>query len=298
MGKRIDDLATLHVRWVAEVSRGSLDETGHQARWNRKCSRTIARLAKQEVTTIGDLIARLPHLSRDLKQFGIWLLPVLQARQAIPALLELLDDKDVRAACADALGQLKPGKRVTQRLLDIGTRELASDEPDRHWLEAVICGLRGNADPRAGELLLDIFERADLPGWVRGDAGDALGCCWVRAVHDRRTRLFHRCRDAALRGLHDESIDVQFWSMYVIGSLCSGSCFGRRTASSPGGLEAALPKLRQIAANDHRLAPGSWWPMSAEAEDIIHCIETGDWLDPNAAERWHGNDGRGEFTRD
>jgi hypothetical protein len=50
--------------------------------------------------------------------------------------------------------------------------------------------------------------------------------------------------------------------------------------------------------NDHRLAPGIWWPLSAEAEDVIHCIETGQWLTPDAAERWPADGERGDFERD
>ena len=121
------------------------------------------------------------------------------------------------------LCRLKSGKKVTRFFLDIGRRELASAKPDRHWLEAVVLGLGCSDDLHVAELLVTIFERCDLPGWVRGDAADKLGC--NRFIGDGRTRLFRRCREAAFRGLNDDSIDVQFWSMYLIGSLC-----GRRVS--------------------------------------------------------------------
>ena len=64
------------------------------------------------------------------------------------------------------------------------------------------------------------------------------------------------------------------------------------------GIRAALPHLRHIVVNDKRLSPGFWWPMSAEAEDIIGCIKFGKWPQPDAAERWIGNKVRGECNRD
>ncbi|MEX2285840.1 MAG: hypothetical protein WD648_02045 [Planctomycetaceae bacterium] len=218
----------------------------------------------------------------------------MEIRQAVPVLLDVMSDRTVRATCAHTLSGLEYNAKAIRRFIEIGNRELASDNPDRFWLEAVILGLGSTDDPRAAELLVTIFERVDLPGWVRGDAGDKLGC--VGPVGDRRTQLFRRCRDAALRGLEDESIDVQFWSMYVIGSLAGEPYWGKRSSANP--FKVALKKLRQIAANDHRLAPGYWWSMSSEAEDVICCIENGHWPENDAAERWKGHPERGESNRD
>ena len=78
--------------------------------------------------------------------------------------------------------------------------------------------------------------------------------------------------------------------MYVIGSLASNRQTQVRSADP---LRAAIPGLLDIAENDHRLAPGYWWSMSAEAEDVIHCIENGTWPEIDAAERWQGNKERG-----
>ena len=144
-------------------------------------------------------------------------------------------------------------------------------------------------------VLVEIFERTDLPGWLRGDAGDKLGCGHSK-VTDRRTTLFRRCRDAALCGLKEDDIDVQFWSMYVIWQLV-GDHKERRT---PGfaGLDAALPDLRRIAAEDHRLAPGFWWPMSGEAEDVLHVFEHGQSPEVDAGERWTDTSKRGVWNRD
>ena len=84
--------------------------------------------------------------------------------------------------------------------------------------------------------------------------------------------------------------------MYLIGSLCQLNHFQRK--ANLRDFAAAMPKLRKIAAKDHRLAPGFWWPMSAEAEDVIYTIKNGNGKDPEAADRWLGNTERGEWHRD
>jgi hypothetical protein len=174
----------------------------------------------------------------------------------------------------------------------IARRELASSSPDPTWLDATLYGLVWCDDRESAELMLRIFERTDVPGWLRGNAGDKLGC--VGRVSDRRTELFRRCRAAALKGLSEDSIDVQFWSMYLIGSLCSRSRT-KRPVTDPA-FRSALGPLAEIAKTDHRLGPGFWWPMSAEAEDIIICIKTGRRPEPNAAERWSGHAERGKMN--
>ena len=269
--------------------------------WRKRCAvvcrdrqRKLDQLLKQGVVTVADLLERLPSLSSSVKQFGIELIALLRVHAAIPNLLELMSDPSVRVACATTIFILRPGKNAIRHFVEIGRRELTSSTPDPSWLEAVIYGLGGSEDRTAVELLVTVFERSDLPGSLRGEAADKLGCC--AHIRDRRRRLFRRCRDTASTGLNDKSIDVQFWSMYLIGSLCSIRDLQRNANSRV--FAAALPKLRKIAANDRRLAPGYWWPMSAEAEDIIGCIQTGSWPHPDAADRWIGNSTRGELRRD
>ena len=291
--KATGELASLYSRFVERQSE----------EWRARCayvcrerSRCLDQLNKRGVRSIADLLRRFPQLAPSLKHRGIDLICLLRIRRAIPVLLELMlhekSDRGLRVACADALYRLRAGNKVTKIFVDIGNRELGSSNPDRHWLEAVILGLGNPDDPAAVELLVKIFERSDLPGWLRGDAADKLGC--VGLVHDRRRTLFHRCRETALRGLTDDSIEVQFWSMYLISQLCSGWASRQRLKFKD--FESALPKLRRIALNDHRLSPGFWWPMSAEAEDTIGSI-TGQRPDLEAAERWPGNTARGESNR-
>jgi hypothetical protein len=258
---------------------------------NRKRARQLDRLKKHRVVTVADLLERLPRLSPGLKYFGVELIQLLEIQQAVPVLLDLMSDRAVRLMCASTLSFMKSGQRkATRFFLEIGRRELASRTPDRDWLEAVCHGLAHSDDRHAVELLVTIFERTDLPGQLRGEAADKLGCCAF--VCDRRTELFRRCRDAAIRGLEEDSIYVQFGSMYLIGSLCSRGYRPQRP--QPTGCESALPKLRKIAAGDHRLAPGFWWRMSAEAEDVIYCIKKGHWPKRDAADRSTATTERGE----
>lgn len=279
--KLTDELATLYrgflEQWAAANS--SQNPAVHQER-----VQGLRRLKSRGVVTVANLLERLPGLSLNLKQFGIQLIMLLRIQQSIPILLDLMSDPKIRVSCAAAFQSLNSHKSVTRRFLTIGDRELNATSPDHLWLDAVIYGLGHSDDPRAAELLVTIFERTDLPGWLRGNAADKLGCC--DPVRDRRTRLFRRCRAAALQGLADSSIEVQFWSMYVIGSLCSEGKWPRRSTLT--GFESAIPKLREFALHDHRLSPGFWWPISAEAEDVIECIETGHWPTKEAGVRWQG----------
>ncbi len=252
--------------------------------------RSLRQMEQRKIRTLGGLIETLPNLPQKLKDFGISLLEALKAKQAVPVLLQMLvDDADCRYSCGCALYAIG-GKQTERALVRIARLELNSAVPNRFVLESVIHGLKSSDSDEVNDVLVTIFERTDLAGWLRGDAGDAI------ILADRRTRLFHRTWVAALRGLTDTDIDVQFWSMFAIARLASRNRIGQRICNER--FHAALPKLREIATHDHRLAPGFWWPMSAEAEDTIACIETGTGLHPEAAERWIGNKERGPWIRD
>ncbi len=291
MPKRSDQLVELYERLVANRSPESQRSCKAM---DAKNARQLARMARQGVVTVDDLVNALPRLSPTPRDLGIWMINVLKMRQAVPVLLKLLLKPSTRLSCACALNTFHDDPRVIEPLLGIGERELRSPVPDRRWLEAVMYGITGVDDQRATAILVEIFERTDLAGWLRGDAGDKLGC--DRYVTDRRTKFFRRCRDAALRGLNEDDIDVQFWSMYVIWQLAADH--KERRIQTLNGLEVALPDLRRIAAKDHRLAPGFWWPMSAEAEDVIYALETGRSPEVDAGERWLGSKERGVCNRD
>ena len=284
-------LAELYNAFVAKRSEQGQTYRKGAERENR---RHLARLAARGVTTNPELIAALPELPPKLKDFGIWWLWVSKVRGAERVLLRMLrNDPPFRISCAFALYMIG-GRRSVSEFLRIGKAQLASPSPDRKWLEAVIRGLNSALVPEAEELLLTIYERTDLPGWLRGDAGDALGCSSF--MQDRRTTLFRRAWTTALSGLDDANIEVQFWSMYVITQLAQNFSSNRNRSNAC--FATALPRLREIAATDTRLAPGYWWPMSAEAEDAIHVIEHGEWGETDAGDRWIGNTERGPMIRE
>ncbi len=291
--KRVDK--TLIELYGSFVAGRSEDSRASCRAFDRKNRRHIARLAARGVTIVPDLISTLPELPPKLKGFGIWWFQVTKPRSAESTLLRMLhDDPAYRQWCASALASIG-GPRSTREFLRIGNGQLASPTPDRHWLDAVIQGLKmlRDAPLEAEDMLLTIYERTDLPGWLRGDAGDALGCCG--RLHDRRTKFFRRAWTTARHGLDDADIEVQFWSMYVIMQLAQTYSSKRQARTCFG---SALPRLREIAATDHRLAPGFWWPMSAEAEDAIYVIKHGNGRENDAGHRWLGNAERGPMIRD
>ncbi|MDX1968316.1 MAG: hypothetical protein SFV23_14155 [Planctomycetaceae bacterium] len=287
MPESAEKLTVLHREFV--LSRD--DESRRNCQdMDRKHARQIRRLAQKGVATVGDLIVALPDLPASSQDLGIWLIFVLKIPRAASALRKLLLNPRVRVQVAWTLDFMRPRPNTDRILLKHGRRELDSAQPDRSWLDAAVQGLANSESAEAADMLVTIYERTDLPGRLRGDAADKLGC--VSLVHDRRRRLYRRCRDGAMRGIFEDDIEVQFWSMYLLMILAKRN--GRETHFIDRDLAPALPRLKQIAAEDHRLAPGYWWPMSAEAEDAISCIEHGCQLQPDAADRWIHNTERGE----
>ncbi|WP_075095853.1 hypothetical protein [Planctomyces sp. SH-PL14] len=291
MPKQSDSLAALLARFHERQSEN----------WRRQFravvrerNRGVEKLVSHGVVTVGQLLERLSGLSQRLSIVGIELISLLRIGQAAPLLVDLMESRPLRMACASAIAMCSQNERITERLLRIGCRELDSSHPDPHWLWTIIEAVRRSDDRRAAELLVRIYEHPALPGSIRGDAADRLGC--EGFIGDRRTSLRRRCRVAAILGLTDDSIDVQFWSMYLIGQL--GSHDRRGPSRRAHDLLDAIPILKGIAAVDQRIAPGYWWPMSAEAEDALHCLEHGSWPEVDAAERWAGKGERGPMNHE
>lgn len=260
----------------------------------RKQEQTLRRLEKRGVVTVADLIAELPRLPRGPQRSAIGIAGPLRIGQAIPVLLDLMDRPRLRLVVASVLSYFRESRPITEALVAVGQRELAASAPDVTWLDAITIACLACDDRRIAEILLMTYERTDLPGWLRGNAADRLMS--QTGIGDRRTTLYRRCRAAALRGLDEEDLDVRFGSMYVIGALTSRGDWSPPKVHTD--FHCALPRLREIAATDHMLAPGYWWPLSAEAADVIGCIETGTWPQPDAADRWEGFPERGEWRRE
>lgn len=250
----------------------------------RREKQQLGQLHKRGITTATDLVRELPVLSPSLKSFGIDLCYRLNLRNSLPVLWQVMESSpSLRPMCGWVISSLKPDGPFVKRVIRIGSEQLRSPHPDPTWLAAVIQAATDSDSLPLTQLLVEIFEREDLPGRIRGDAADKLGC--FNLLQDRRTGLYRRARDAAIRGLKSPSIEVQFGCMYLIGALCSNQTTPSRLRSNRRDFNPAIPLLKEIAANDHRLSPGYWWPMSAEAEDILVCINTGQWPHSDAAER-------------
>jgi hypothetical protein len=288
-----------HDKTLSEQYRDFADRRTDEARlsclaFDRKNRRHISTLARRNITTTSQLIAALPELPTKLKDFALWWFMVTRERRAeMTLLLMMKNDNHNRVSCAATLSAIH-GSRSRREFIRIGRHELAQAFPDRHWLGAVIQGLKLGSDDSndVDEILVTIYERVDLPGWLRGDAADALG--GRNRVGDRRTRVFRRAWTTALQGLFEVDIEVQFWSMYIVMSVAH--TFDPRRSNAL--FSKALPQLRKIAKTDHRLAPGYWWPMSAEAEDAIYAIENGSPPERDASDKWLGNTERGPMIRD
>jgi len=291
MSKRSDSLAVLLTRIHERQSED----------WRKRCqavsrerTRAVERLAARGVLTVGDLLERLSSLPLRQQVASIEIVSLLKIRSAAPLLLDLMALRSLRMSCAVALAMRPQPKTITERLLRIGWRELDSSRPDPHWLWTIVEAVGHTDDWRAAELLVRIYEHRNLPGSIRGDAANKLGVS--EFINDRRTDLHRRCRVAAIQGLTDDSIDVQFWSMYLIAQL--GSHPRRSRPRGPDDLQEAIPILKTIAARDRRIAPGYWWSMSAEAADALHCLEHRSWPEIDAAERWAGKSERGPMNHE
>jgi hypothetical protein len=284
------DLLELYEKTIGSAYSGPL-ATEWQKKQRKRDRQAISRLRRLGIETVDGLITALPGQSIKTIEWAAELLRALKVKKAAPVLWRLMRRPELKLICAAALGLLDV-KKFQRKFAALGKRELGRTDPCVKEVHAVVLGLTYADTPEAVDVLVSIFERNDLPGWLRGDAADHLGTCYP--ARDRRTRLFQRVVNAAIAGL-DDDISMQFGSMYVLGSFACHSEPGRGQSNRM--FHLALPRLREIAKHDTRLSPGFWWPMSAEAEDAIGCIETGSWPEPDAADRWSHNTKRGEWDR-
>jgi hypothetical protein len=206
---------------------------------------------------------------------------VRKISRAAPLLLQLvLSADEARGDAAMSLARLEDRKSI-RVIAKSAQRELRRRNPSTKLIESAVWALKMSKGKLSFETLLAVYERENLPDRIRGDAADALA--WYMDRIDRRTKDYRRCVAAALKALDNESAEVRFWTMYLIGQMASSRTRSGRRAS-PGELTRALPILRRIARTEHGVY-SNLWPHSEEAKDAIHCIEHGEWPSPDAADR-------------
>jgi len=121
--------------------------------------------------------------------------------------------------------------------------------PDARGCALWALGFRG--DPRAAATLASVLADDEEDPRVRGNAAEALGHLMQLQPHNERVE------QAVIDGLDDASADVRFWSAFA-------------AATIP--VQAAAPKLRALAAEDHAEVDG-WWAVGQEAEWALRTLE-------------------------
>lgn len=101
---------------------------------------------------------------------------------------------------------------------------------------------------------IEVLEREEEYPEIRAQAAEglanALECCSPRFA------WFRRAETALIRALEDPAVQVRWWASFALGSAKS---------------KKAVPRLRELAAQDHAVLPG-WWAVAEEAEDALSRI--------------------------
>ena len=107
------------------------------------------------------------------------------------------------------------------------------------------------------KVLMWIIEN-DESAKVRAQALETIGMS--SAARSEKNRLRKRIEKCIIDALSHETHEVRFWACYAAGQLK---------------IKNALPKLRELAANDTE-DWGQWWYVSEEANDAIDWINNRD----------------------
>lgn len=120
----------------------------------------------------------------------------------------------------------------------------------RYWCCYELCW----EQPASAEFV-EVLERPGEHPRIRGQACEGLG--YVLEFARPTLAWYRRAETALLKALYDPAVAVRWWACFALGLAKS-----RR----------AIPKLRELADNDHAMMPG-WWPVAQEAEDALLNIE-------------------------
>lgn len=99
-----------------------------------------------------------------------------------------------------------------------------------------------------------MLERQSEYPEIRGQAAEGLDHALGNAP--RNLAWARRAETALINALDDPAVEVRWWSCFALSSPRS---------------KRAVPKLRELAANDRGMLSG-WWTVAEEAEDALLSI--------------------------
>lgn len=239
-------------------------ETSH----GRKPNNYHAVLSRYGIRSFKQLGKRLDQLPIRVRRKVPWMLQHAHKKSAVPILLRLLADPRLQG---NAIGPLE-SHGSTQAVRGVIRILQSTNNPQIR--EDTVQSLSSMFHPPAHDALMTIASDVNEPVFVRTHAIEGIGNLYVSA--SPRTRPFKDAEQLVMRLLKDDAAPIRFWACFAAGSMRS---------------KRALPLLRKLARNDRAICPG-WWRISEEANDAIHCVETGRWPDtvyrryPSRRIRW------------
>jgi hypothetical protein len=222
--------------------------------------RSLKALERRGIHTRAELVAALPALRGAAFGHAAHLAGLLGIRAAVRHLRNALADPRRRDSAVTALAEL--GDRVSwHRWLAEARHEIEtySTRASRTNWSSTLTVLEHSFNAafdssETAEFLVNAFELADLPSWLRCEVADKVH--FQSSVKDRRTQYHRRTVQAALSGMASDDPELRFGSIFVIAQLASSA--NERHKRRLGRLAAARVPLQRIASQDCRLSPGFW----------------------------------------
>ena len=243
------------------------DEGWHPS-WARGTQKAIRRLAKHEVTTIGELLLALPELPAAVRREAVYLLGRLGRKRDAGVLIKQFDaerSSAVRQAIVEALGQIG-GKRACKALAS-----WVADAKHPTELRCAAChalmSFFDQPDPTLLDTLLRVAASKQEEPVLRGQALEAIQS--QVALEEVDAALWRRIIDLLFACLQDPSGEVRFWAIFAVGQVRA---------------KQLVPELRWLEETDDVVGPLGW-ENREEARDMIHYLTTGESLEPDAYER-------------
>jgi HEAT repeat protein len=174
---------------------------------------------------------------------AVWLMGAFDFHEAIPSLMELVEDKvaSVRWAAILLLGRLN-----AQGAIPSLTKAFHLKDQDHSSKMVTLHALGTIGTAEAGEFLAKVAQDKTEHSEVRGQAVESIS-----DLNDGKVYV-----PLLLELLRDESADVRFWAVFAMSHLGSAE---------------HIPILEDIAQNDGGIVP-KWGTLHNEARETIEII--------------------------